>query len=321
MGPRGATASSDGWQARERMGLTVNGKHQRTRIYGVTTAKLAGILLALFALTGCIGSYTRSGTVKGQPVVGPFQGKEENPLRHRGDDQASQKAMVQLVGWQVTIPNQGQAQAEELWKLLKPATLLVNNSGLLERNGLAIGSGDELVWTKTLSNLDTGPNKQGPGANRVKEEKTLLPEGYVAEIALTASPSSPTLFWHEADGTLVGRTYENCKKLLAITATAQPRGQVHIKLTPALKGQSARVQSLRRLALLSGMDLEKYVARFELLAVEATVSPDEFLMIGSVARAGSGSFGRAFFDDVNEQQPSRTVLLIIPRVISPAEAE
>ncbi len=303
------------------MGLIVSGKHKPTRINEVPPAKLAGILLALLALTGCIGSYTRSGTAKGQPVVGPFQGKEENPLRHRGENQASQKAMVQLVAWQVTIPNQGQKRAEELWKLLKPARLSVNNARLLERNGLAVGSGDELIWTKTLSNLDIGPNKQGPGANRVKQEKTLLPEGYVAEIALTASPSSPTLFWHEADGTLVGKTYENCQKLLAITATAQPRGQVHIKLTPALKGQSARVRSLRRLALLSGMDLEKYVAKFEHLAVEATVNPDEFLMIGSVARAGSGSFGRAFFDDVNEQQPSRTVLLIIPRVISSAKAE
>ncbi len=149
----------------------------------------------------------------------------------------------------------------------------------------------------------------------------MLPEGYVAEFTLNALPSSPTLFWHEADGILVGKTYENCEKLLIITATAKPRDQVHIKLTPALKGEGARVRSFRRLALLSGMDLEKYAAKFEHLAVEAVVSPDEFLMIGSVAIAGSESFGRSFFDDVNEQQQSRTVLLIIPRVLSPARAE
>ena len=76
------------------------------------------------------------------------------------------------------------------------------------------------------------------------------------------------------------------------------------------------MRSFRRLALLSGLEPERYVTKFEQLAVEAIVSSDEFLIIGSGAEADAGSFGRVFFDDTDQQQPSRTVLLIIPRVIS-----
>ena len=73
--------------------------------------------------------------------------------------------------------------------------------------------------------------------------------------------------------------------------------------------------------MLSGMEPEKYVAKFERLAFEAVVSSDEFLIIGSAAEAIEASFGRVFFDDLDEQQPSRTVLLIVPRVISPEQVK
>ncbi|GAG18178.1 unnamed protein product, partial [marine sediment metagenome] len=180
-----------------------------------------------------------------------------------------------------------------------------------------------LIWAEAMNLLEIKPGKQGPqgtasrmGANKVSETKTWLAEGLVAELAVSPSLSSPTLFRHEADGPLVGKTYEDCQKLLVITATARPRSQVQIKLIPALKAEGARVRSLRRLALLAGMEPERYVAKFERLAFEAIVSSDEFLIIGSGAEADAGSFGRVFFDDTDQQQPSRTVLLIIPRVVS-----
>ena len=67
--------------------------------------------------------------------------------------------------------------------------------------------------------------------------------------------------------------------------------------------------------MLSGMGPERYMAKFDQLAFEVIVSPDEFLIVGSAANANEGSFGRAFFDELDQHQPSRTVLLIIPRII------
>ena len=61
---------------------------------------------------------------------------------------------------------------------------------------------------------------------------------------------------------------------------------------------------------------EIYLAKFESLAFETLVSSDEFLMIGSAPEAAELSFGRAFFDEVDEQKSTRMVLLIIPQTVS-----
>jgi len=254
-------------------------------------------------------------------VIGPFRAKDENPLLQQHEQRTGQQEMVLVSVYRVTVKNQEQKKADELWKLFRPVRPVANNTGLVRRNGLTIGSGDAPIWAQVMSLLGIGPGKQYPGANEVSQTKTWLTEGRVAELAVSHSLSSPTLFWHEADGHLAGKTYEDCQKLLVVTATARPRSQVQIKLVPALKAEGKRARSLRRLTVLSGMEPERYVAKFERLALEAIVSSDEFLIIGSAAEADEGSFGRAFFDDTDPQQPSRTVLLIIPRVVSPEKVK
>ncbi|MCK4850307.1 MAG: hypothetical protein KAT11_03095 [Phycisphaerae bacterium] len=291
-------------------------RHKQARVSGVRAVWLAGTVFALCALAGCKGNYTRSGTSQGRPVIGPFRAKDENPFLQQHEQRTGQQEIVQVAIWRVTISNQEQKQAEEFWKLFRPTRLPANNAGLLRRNGLTIRSGDQQSWTEALSKLEIGPGKQRLGTNKVQQWGTRLTEGRAAELPVSESVDGVTLFWHESDGRLVGKTYETCQKLLVITAVARPTGQVQIKLVPALKAEGARARSLRKLKLLSGIEPEKYVAKFERLALEAIVSSDEFLIIGSAAQADEGAFGRAFFDDTDQLQPSRTVLLIIPRVIS-----
>ena len=287
-------------------------EHKRARDKGARAVGLAGIAVAVLALAGCEGKYTQSGTSQGRPVIGPFQAKGENPLLHKDKEQTAGQEMVEVTVWRITIKNQEQKRAEELWKLFKPARLVANNAELLGRNGLAISSTGKQNWTE----VEIGLSKQGAGQNKVSQTKTWLVEGYVGEVAVSSSVSMATLFWHEGDGDLVGKTYENCRRLLVITAAIRPSGQIQIKLVPALKEEGARVQTLRRLAILSGMKPERYMAKFERLAFEAIIRSNDFLIVGSGAKADDGSFGRAFFDDLDDQQPSRTVLLIIPRMIS-----
>ena len=291
-------------------------RHKRARVSGVRAVWLAGIVVAVCALAGCKGNYTRSGTSQGRPVIGPFRAKDENPFLQQHEERTGRQQIVQVAVWRVTIRNQEQKQAEEFWNLFRPTRLPANNAGLLGRNGLTISSGDQQSWTEALSKLEIGPGKQGLGTNKVQQWGTRLTEGRASELPLSESVEGVTLFWHESDGRLVGKTYESCQKLLVITAVARPTGQVQIKLVPALKAEGARARSLRRLTLLSGMEPERYVAKFERLAFKAVVNSDEFLIIGSAAEADEASFGRAFFDDVDEQQASRTVFLIIPRAIS-----
>lgn len=302
--------------------LIVSNEHKLTRVSGVRAVRLASIVLAVLALAGCQAKHTQSGTAQGRPVIGAFRGKEENPLIQKSDkEQADRQEVVQLLIWQVTISNQEPKQAREFWKLFKPAQLSANNARLLEHNGLKIGAGHKQIWTKTLNKLDIGPEKPTLNAGKVRQIATRLAKEDMAEIALSTSPNSPTLFWHGANGELVGKTYENCQRLLVITAAALPRSRVQIKLTPALKDQSQRVRSLRKLALLAGQEPEKYVAKFEQLAFKALVNPDEFLIIGSGAQANEGAFGREFFDGTDQQPTRKTVLLVIPKVMSAEQVQ
>ena len=90
-------------------------EHKLARVSGLPAVRLAGIALAMLALVGCMGYHTQAGTAQGEPVVGPFRGKKENPLLHKNKEQASQEEIVQVVIWLVTINNQEPQQAEAPW--------------------------------------------------------------------------------------------------------------------------------------------------------------------------------------------------------------
>jgi len=275
--------------------------------------------MVAFALAGCSGSKTQAGTSSGRPVIGPFRAKDENPFLDKGKEPTVRQEVVRLSVYRVTIKNQEQNKVGELWKLFRPVALPGDNAGLLAGNGLAIGSGGAKVWTEAVRLLEVNPGKPWLGGNEVKQWGTGLTEGFVAELAVSESVGRVTLFWHESDGRLVGKTYESCQKLLVITAVVRPTGGVQIKLVPVLKEEGKRARTLRRFAMMWGKEPENYVAKFDRLAFEGVVGSDEFLMIGSGAEADGTSFGRVFFDEVDEQRPSRTVLLIIPRTVSPEQ--
>ena len=295
------------------------GKHKRTR--GVSGARVVGVGIAVvvFALAGCSGSKTQAGTSSGRPVIGPFRAEDENPFLRRSKEPTDRQEVVRLTIYRVTIKNQEQNKVAELWKLFRPVALPGDNAGLLAGNGLAIGSGGAKAWTEAVNLLEVDPGKPWLGGNKVQQWETALAEGFAAELGVSSSIGGVTFFWHEADGRLVGRTYGRCQKLLVITAAVRPTGGVQIKLVPALKEEGKRARALRRFAMMLGKEPEEYVAKFDRLGFEGVVSSDEFLIIGSGAEADETSFGRAFFDEVDAQRPSRTVLLIIPRAISPEQ--
>ena len=82
------------------------GKYIKTDLHWPRVAKLVGISLALCAFVGCNKNYDQTGTAKGQPIVGPFRAKDENPLLQQTKDQSTERQVVLLSVYRIKINNQ-----------------------------------------------------------------------------------------------------------------------------------------------------------------------------------------------------------------------
>ena len=302
--------------------LMGKGEHKRARVGGLVALVLAGVVVGLWGLAGCEGESRRGGTSSGRPIVEEFRAKDENPFQ-RDKKPAAQQEVVHVIIYQVRIRDQDPEKAAELWSLFRPTRLVGKNGAVLARNGLGIGSGDAETWkhVSRVLGFSIGGEQGSAKASavsgvKVRRRETWLGAGLGAELAVSGLMSDATLFRYEPDGHLVGETYEESQKLLVITAGAWPGDRSQIQFTPVLKGGANRLTALRRLAMVAQKEPERYVAKFDSLVLETLVSSDEFLIIGSSPGAAEMSFGRAFFDEVNEQGSTKMILLVIPQVVS-----
>ena len=286
----------------------------------------AGVIVASCALLGCSENNYQSGTSGGRSTVGAFQGEDENPFLNRAkSESAKSQQVVTLTIYPITANTQKDVRLEELWTLLRPARLAKGSSELLSRNGLQISAGGAADWPKVANLFGLGSSQKGqepistakPAAKYGGEMQTWLSEGLVAELPISPSPSEQTLFLHQIDGQLVGKTYEDCYKLLTVRAAVQTTGQVLLEMVPALKNQRARLRSLRWMvdSNVTGKP-EMYVATFEPLALIAVVNPNEFLVVGRTSQISDAGFGGVFFRADHLPQPATTILLIVPRVVT-----
>ena len=283
------------------------------------------IAVALGTSVGC-NNFDRTGTAEGQSIVGPFQAEDENPFKQRGKKEPSKRQqVVQLTVYRIIISPEGDENLGQLWSLLRPAQLITNNKELLSRNGLQVAAGSAVDWPKAIALLGMGPKQeeQKPAliadtAARLDQRlETWLAQGLMAELPINNRPAEQTLFWHQPDGRLVGKTYQECHKVLVVTAVYQPTGQIHLQMMPALKKERAKNTSLHWLIQQQTPNQpERYVSQFEALALAAVVNSNEFLAISRSAQASDASFGAVFFRADNAQQPATTVLLLVPQVIT-----
>ena len=293
------------------------------RLRSVTILVLA---VALCTSAGC-NNFDRTGTSEGQSIVGHFHAEYENPfLQEDKEEPAQRQEVVRLNVYRIVISPEDHASLGQLWSLLRPAQLVEGNKRLLSRNGLQVAVGGTADWSKAINIMGLGPSqaeenpilKTNAAARPDGQIETWLAEGVsMAELAINNLPGEQTLFWHKPDGQLVGRIYEECHKLLVITAESKPTGQIQLHMMPALKTDPPRFAALHWMVKQrAGTEPDRYVSLFEPLAFTATVNPNEFLAIGRSEHVGDASFGAVFFRADQAQKPSTTVLLIVPQVMS-----
>jgi len=283
------------------------------------------IAVALCTSVGC-NSFNQTGTAKGQSIVGPFQGTEENPFLQKDKEEPGKRQdVVQINVYRLVISPEDDASLGQLWSLLRPAQLINSDKKLLSRNGLEIAAGGAADWPKALNIMGLGPSqveqnsvlRTNAPARLDQRLETWLAQGLMAELPIANRPGEQTLFWHKANGQLVGRSYDQCHRLLVVTAEAGPRSQIQLNVVPALKTDPPRLTGLHWMVeKRAGTQPERYGSIFEELAFAVALNPNEFLAIGRSGQAGDASFAAAFFRAEPGQQPSTTVLLLVPQIMT-----
>ena len=301
------------------------GNHKSAYLLCLKAVTIVVIAVALCTSIGC-NNFDRTGTAEGQSIVGSFQAEDENPfLQKDKEESAKLQKVVQLTVYRIVISPQDDVSLGQLWALLRPAQLIKSNKELLSRNGLQISVGGTADWPKAINIMGLGPSQaeQNPalttraGARLDRRMDTWLAEGLMAELPITNLPSEQTLFWHQPDGQLVGKTYEECHKLLVVTAEFKLRSRIQLQIIPALKTDTPRLTALHWMVeQRAGKKPDRYVSLFESLALSAVVNPNEFLVIGRSGHAGNASFGAVFFRAEKAPKPSTTVLLLVPQAMT-----
>ncbi|NIA07557.1 MAG: hypothetical protein GWP14_07980 [Actinobacteria bacterium] len=302
------------------------GNYKPAYLLCLKTVTIVVVAVALCTSVGC-NNFDRTGTAEGQSIVGPFQAKDENPFLQKDKEESTKRQeVVQLNVYRIVISPQDDASLGQLWSLLRPAQLIKSNKKLLSRNGLQIAVGGADDWPKAINIMGLGPPsqaEQNPApttdatARLDRQIETWLAEGLMAELSITNLPGEQTLFLYQPDGQLVGKTYEECYKLLVVTAKFQPTGQIQLQIMPALKTDPPRFTALHWMVKQrAGNEPERYVSLFEPLAFTAMVNPNEFLAIGRSEHVGDASFGAVFFRADQAQKLSTTVLLIVPKIMT-----
>ena len=284
---------------------------------------LGSLAVALCSLTGCHRWHHQAGTAQGEPLVGPFRAENANPFLFGSTDQPSRQEAVLLRIYRIRLTDLTAEQTEQLQALLKTALSLDNNAELLSRNGLLVSAGLADAWPKVLKVLGQGPPSSDPkeilaAGKRPKSQRvdTYLPEGLEAEIPVAPSAGRVDLFHSTADGQLLGKTYGSCQKLLVASGSPRPSGQVQVRMVPVLREQTTSLGVLLAQQQARAGRPQKYLARFEDLAVNVMVNPDEFLVIGPSGNSEEASFGRTFFQEKKPPQTDTIILLVVPRAVT-----
>lgn len=281
---------------------------------------MATLLATAWLLSGCSGDNQRKEFSPDKQLVRDFNAKDDNPFLFNKKSDDTKTEAVRMVVYYVTIKQPDDGRTEQLWKLLRPIELPRATEEYFSQNGLQAASGGSAAWSQIAKLLKTGsiepPDEQpfptDPSV-RVAPREIWLVQGVTVELPISTEAADQTLFWRDPGRPVVGRTYENCHRLLLATAEINQQGRVQVNLIPVLRAAQSRKTLLRQRFSLDHGEPERYVAKFEEFTLSLSAGAKGFLAIGKIPRASDAAFGGAFFSSKIETQSATTLLLILPQ--------
>lgn len=229
-----------------------------------------------------------------------------------GDAPKDPQPAVQLTTrfeiYDIVLPVGSVSRSDAFWKLIDEDQIDPAAYDTLRRNGVRIGVAPVTEWPAMRDLIDDVPSTTRQSSATGRELMNL-------EVSLKRDIVAQNIFVFTAQGTLVGRSFDRCENLLAISFQQTPRkpGQVRVAMSPI-------VRSMRKLLTYSALGNEQewaftYPERAIELNLRADVPLDHVLVIAPSEEARTpGSLGQAFLVQDGPAEKQEHVLVMVPRM-------
>lgn len=150
--------------------------------------------------------------------------------------------MTQLDVYDIAAPAGLVSGDPEFMALLEPlsdAALAQTPESQLQKNGMRMGLGAQLRWEEFKKVLEKQPVRTTPTG--------VMGTSGRAELTVQEAVPAQTIFYFDASGELVGRSFDSSENYWALrfNPVLHAAGTTHISLTPAVRAQRRRVEFSR----------------------------------------------------------------------------
>lgn len=209
--------------------------------------------------------------------------------------------------YQLTLPLGAVSRSEEFWKRVDEQSVDIGTYDLLQKNGFRVGVAPATEWSYFRAILEQHPAT-------TKKTSVAAGDAGALEMLMKKGVTEQNLFYLTDDNRLLGRTYDRCENLLAVTFQPAPRrhGQVRVTLCPLVRTHRGEFQ-------ISATNVEReyeYVRPERLydLNLCCDVPVSGFLVVApSLMAKWSSNLGSAFLVDGGIAERLETVLIMVPR--------
>lgn len=221
------------------------------------------------------------------------------------DARESPRQMFQLDIYRVAVPRGRFSHNESVWRSIDEEIIDPARRDLLDKNGILVG----IAPIEELKNLEEEL------ANPELSRRSLVGQkAQRVEIELQTDIENQTLFWFDSNGSLRGRTYDNCNNYLAFSFRSTPRApnKVTLNISPLIRGQRSQI-----VVTGSGnereVDYQKPESIYD-LGISLELPLDRFLVIAPSAQSRiNTSIGRLFFTRDDPAQQMECAIIVVPQ--------
>lgn len=234
---------------------------------------------------------------------------EITPVIHPGDPAPHPLYLIQLDAYQMDVPFGAVSGNPLFWSRIDQKNVASQAAALLDRNGFRIGEGATSDWKFFKQILEKNPAHTQASSRVAYQEQR--------ELFLTrADQPGRDLFYFDSSGQLVGKSFGPSDDLLMLSFWPTPRhnGEVHIRLTPAIRSRAEEFQRQQ----IDGQEMVAPVRPefFYNLTLDADIDVNHFLIVApSEAAKISTSLGGTFLINKTSGNEKETVLIFAARPI------
>lgn len=210
--------------------------------------------------------------------------------------------------YQLSLPAGAVSGNAEFWNRLNEQILDPATYDVLQRNGLRVGEASFADWPFFRDLIDQHPGTVAQAQAVAREVKNL-------ELEMKKDVQFQDIFYYDARNQLIGRSFERCDNVVAVSFQPTPRrpGFMRLTLAPLVRGLRKRLEY---------STINNELAEVQFVSPETfydcnlrlDVPLQSFIVVGpSPESASQTSIGAAFLLKDEKGQRQEQVLIIVPR--------